>query len=82
MSQANTSHPNIGLYCFRGLPFVVRGAIVTIDFWGASGGDTAQYGLGQPGPCPQGTQFFVVTFKGGSDILTDAGFSVLILGAP
>jgi hypothetical protein len=80
VSQANTSHPDTGLYCFGGIPGVVRGAIVTIDFLEASSDEAAQSGLGAFGPCPPDTQFFVVTFNpGDTDIVSNAGFSVLIL---
>jgi hypothetical protein len=61
VTQANVSHADTGSYCFSGLSFTPRNAVVTI---GANGGAAyAKAYLGVTGACPAGTQVSVTTFS-------------------
>ncbi|MGH2567602.1 MAG: hypothetical protein ACRDGA_04635 [Bacteroidota bacterium] len=68
ISQANVTSPQIGVYCFSGLP-ATKGGQVTLLFASA---DSSSIIPGDALVCPQTVQFAVITYTDG--VLTDSGF--------
>ncbi|HEU0305002.1 MAG TPA: hypothetical protein VFR32_10535 [Gaiellaceae bacterium] len=81
IGQANVTHPKPGFYCFSGLPFTIRGGLVTVDSnvpGGGSGPDLAQLGLSTVTGCPAGTQAHVVIFPRDEGPFVDDPFFVVL----